>query len=112
STSALVVLGCVMMRKCHLNTCPVGIATQNPELRRAFMGKADYLVNFFRFLAEDVREHLAELGYRKMDEIIGRADLLERNPDVSHWKIDHIDLSELLAVPDASEEIPRRCVEK
>ena len=73
ATSALIVLGCVMMRKCHLNTCPVGVATQNPELRKRFHGKADYLVNYFRFLAEDVREYLAELGFRNLDEVIGES---------------------------------------
>jgi len=76
ATSALIVLGCVMMRKCHLNTCPVGVATQDPELRKRFMGKYEYLVNFFNFLAEEVREILAEIGVRSMDEIIGRADLI------------------------------------
>ena len=95
STSALIVLGCVMMRKCHLNTCPVGVATQNAELRKRFRGKADNLVTFFRFLAEEVREHLAELGFRKMDDIIGRVDLLERNPEINHWKIKNLDLSAL-----------------
>lgn len=99
ATSAVVVMGCIMMRKCHLNTCPVGIATQNPELRKQFRGKADYLVTFFRFLAEETREYLAELGYRKMDDIIGRANLLERNPEVNHWKIKNLDLSGLLTVP-------------
>ena len=94
STSALIVLGCVMMRKCHLNTCPVGVATQNAELRKRFRGKADNLVTFFRFLAEEVREYLAELGYRKMDDIIGRFDLLERNHDVNHWKIKNLDLKQ------------------
>ena len=92
ATSSLIVLGCVMMRKCHLNTCPVGVATQNEELRKRFRGKADNLVTFFRFLAEEVRENLAELGYRKLDDIIGRADLLERNPEVNHWKIKNLDL--------------------
>ncbi len=91
-------MGCVMMRKCHLNTCPVGVATQNPELRKRFMGKADYLVNFFRFLAEEVRENLAELGYKKIDDIIGRTDLLEKNHDVDHWKIKNLDLSGLLYI--------------
>src|SRR4030042_436545 len=92
ATSALIVLGCVMMRKCHLNTCPTGIATQNAELRKRFRGKADYLVTFFRFIAQEVREQLAELGYRKMDEIIGRFDLMERNPEVDHWKTRNLDL--------------------
>ena len=112
STAALIVLGCVMMRKCHLNTCPVGVATQNPELRKRFMGKADYLVNFFTFLAEDVREHLAELGYRSLDEVIGRFDLLERNPEVDHWKIKNIDLSGLLSAPAGPVSVPTHCVEK
>ena len=98
STSALIVLGCVMMRKCHLNTCPVGVATQNAELRKRFRGKADNLVTFFRFLAEEVREYLAELGFRKMDDIIGRFDLLERNPEVNHWKIKNLDLSGFLYI--------------
>jgi glutamate synthase (NADPH) large chain len=112
ATSALVVMGCVMMRKCHLNTCPVGVATQNPELRKRFMGKADYLVNFFRMLAEDVREYLAEAGFRSMDEIIGRFDLLERNPEVDHWKIRNLDLSGLLAMPEESATNAMHCVEK
>ncbi len=100
STSALVVLGCVMMRKCHLNTCPVGIATQNPVLRERFRGKVDNLVTFFLFLAREVREHLAELGYKKLDDIIGRSDLLERNTDVDNWKTRNIDLSGLIRLPD------------
>ena len=100
STSALIVMGCIMMRKCHLNTCPVGIATQNAELRKRFLGKADNVITFFQFIAEEVREYLAELGYKTMDEIIGRADLLERNPEINHWKIKNIDLSSLLTVPE------------
>jgi len=112
STSALVVLGCVMMRKCHLNTCPVGVATQNAELRKRFRGKADNLVTFFRFLAEEVREHLADLGYRKMDDIIGRLDLLERNPEIDHWKIRKLDLSGLLTLPEESAENAIHCVDK
>ena len=112
STSALIVLGCVMMRKCHLNTCPVGVATQNPELRKRFLGKADNLVTFFRFVAEEVREYLAELGYRKMDDIIGRLDLLERNPEVDHWKIKNLDLSRLLTLPPESNINAMHCVDK
>lgn len=102
ATSALVVLGCVMMRKCHLNTCPVGVATQNAELRKRFRGKADNLVTFFSFLAEEVRENLAQLGFRKMDDIVGRFDLLERNPEVNHWKIKNLDLNSLLHLPAES----------
>ena len=78
ATSALIVLGCVMMRKCHQNTCPVGVATQNEELRKRFHGRSEYLVNFFTFLAQEVREYLAEMGFTKMDDIIGRTDLIER----------------------------------
>ena len=112
STCALIVLGCVMMRKCHLNTCPVGVATQNPELRRRFMGKADNLVTFFRFLAEDVREHLAELGFNSMDEIIGRSDLLERNHDVDHWKTKNLDLSGILKLPEEAATNAKHCTDK
>jgi glutamate synthase (NADPH/NADH) large chain len=111
ATAALVVLGCVMMRKCHLNTCPTGVATQNAELRERFKGKADYLVNFFRFIAEDIREQLAEMGFRKLDEIIGRSDLLERNDAVNHWKTRNIDLSALLMMPHESVNGSLRCVE-
>ncbi len=109
STSALIVLGCVMMRKCHLNTCPVGVATQNPELRKRFRGKADNVVTYFKFLAEEVRELLAELGYKKMDDIIGRFDLLERNPEVNHWKIKNLDLSALLTQPTESFDNAMHC---
>jgi glutamate synthase (NADPH) large chain len=111
STSALIVLGCVMMRKCHLNTCPVGIATQNPELRKRFLGKADNVVTFFQFIAEEVREYLAELGFRNMDDIIGRSDLLERNPDVDHWKIRNLDLSSLITLPPEAGKHAMRCIE-
>ena len=112
ATSALIVLGCVMMRKCHLNTCPVGVATQNEELRKRFRGQADYLVTFFRFLAEEVREHLAQLGFRKLDDVIGRADLLERNQDITHWKISNIDLTGLLSMPAEAAHYPLHCIEK
>jgi glutamate synthase (NADPH/NADH) large chain len=112
ATSALIVLGCVMMRKCHLNTCPVGVATQNPELRKRFRGQVDSLVNYFRFLAEEVRENLAELGYRNMNDIIGRFDLLERNPDINHWKIKNLDLTGLLTLPKESAENAMHCVDK
>jgi glutamate synthase (NADPH/NADH) large chain len=109
STSALIVMGCVMMRKCHLNTCPVGVATQNPELRKRFHGKADNVVTYFKFLAEEVRELLAELGFKSMDEIIGRFDLLERNPEVNHWKIKNLDLSALLTKPAESSVNAMHC---
>ena len=99
ATSALIVLGCVMMRKCHMNTCPMGVATQNEELRKRFLGRSEYLVNFFTFLARDVREHLAELGYRSLDEVIGRADLIQRKPSDGIAKHDLIDLSRILHMP-------------
>lgn len=99
ATSALIVLGCVMMRKCHLNTCPVGVATQNVELRGRFKGDADYLVNFFTFMATEVREILAEMGFRSLDEIVGRTDLIVPKKDMEVAKINKADYSKLLALP-------------
>ena len=99
STSALIVLGCVMMRKCHLNTCPAGVATQNPELRKRFIGRSEYVVNYFRFIAQEIREYLAEMGFRKFEDIVGRADMLEVNPEVSNWKMKNIDFSNILYMP-------------
>lgn len=96
ATAALIVEGCILMRKCHLNTCPVGIATQDPELRKRFAGTADHLVNFFTFLAEDLREIMAELGFRTVDEMIGQTQFLELNPEFSHWKIDQLKLDPIL----------------
>ena len=100
ATSALIVLGCVMMRKCHMNTCPVGVATQDEELRKRFHGRHEYLVNFFTFLAEEVREYLAEMGFTSLDEIIGRADLLERKDIRSNPKYDLLDFSRLTYFPE------------
>lgn len=99
ATSALIVLGCVMMRKCHLNTCPVGVATQNPELRKRFLGRSEYVINFFRFLAQEIRETLAEIGVRSIDEIIGRSDLLRVKPDLQTPKTSHLDLSRIIHFP-------------
>jgi len=99
STSALIVLGCIMMRKCHLNTCPAGIATQNAELRKRFIGRSEYVINYFRFVAREIREYLAEMGFRSFDEIVGRTDLLEVNPEVGNWKMKNMDLSSLLYMP-------------
>ncbi|MET1248240.1 glutamate synthase large subunit [Sporolactobacillus sp. STCC-11] len=97
ATAPLVVLGCVMMRACHLDSCPVGIATQNPELRKNFMGKPEHIVNFMTFIAQDIREHLAALGYRSLNEVIGQAHLLRIKKEVhSHWKARTLDLSDLL----------------
>ncbi|MFM2292287.1 MAG: hypothetical protein RIS29_2100 [Bacteroidota bacterium] len=99
ATSALLILGCVMMRKCHLNTCPVGVATQDEQLRQKFTGKHEYLVNFFRFLAQDVREHLAEMGFRSIDEIVGRADLLVRKELEGPAKVGKVDLKKIMFYP-------------
>jgi glutamate synthase (NADPH) large chain len=110
ATSALLILGCVMMRKCHLNTCPVGVATQDEVLRKHFTGKHEYLVNFFKFLAQDVREHLAEMGYRNMDEIIGHAELLERKNIEGNAKIKKVDLSKIMFVPSDSANLALRHV--
>ena len=107
ATSALIVLGCVMMRKCHQNTCPVGVATQNEELRKRFHGRSEYLVNFFTFLAQEVREYLAEMGFTKMDDIIGRTDLIERKSVAGDPNPKHalIDFTKLLARIDNSAAI-------
>ena len=107
ATSALIVLGCVMMRKCHQNTCPVGVATQNEELRKRFHGRSEYLVNFFTFLAQEVREHLAEMGFTRMDDIIGRTDLIERKSVTNDPNPKHalIDFTKLLARVDNSAAI-------
>ena len=96
ATAALVVEGCIMMRKCHLNTCPVGMATQDTELRKLFTGDPDHVVNFFTFLAQELREIMAELGFRTVNEMVGRADMLRVRQDVDHWKIKKLDLSPIL----------------
>jgi len=97
ATAALISEGCIMMRKCHLNTCPVGVATQDPELRKRFTGEPEHVVNFFTFLATEVREIMAELGFRTINEMIGRRDILDMRKAVHHWKADNIDLSRLFA---------------
>lgn len=99
ATSALIVLGCVMMRKCHLNTCPVGVATQNEELRKRFIGRSEYLINYFNFLAEEVREHLASLGFTSLDQVVGRADLLKYVKSDNTEKMPKLDLSRLIYYP-------------
>lgn len=103
ATAALVVEGCIMMRKCHLNTCPVGVATQHEELRKRFTGDADYVVNFFRFLAQDLREVMAELGFRTVEEMVGRVDMLDKRDDIENWKYKSLDLSGLLYKEPADE---------
>jgi glutamate synthase (ferredoxin) len=110
ATAALVVSGCVMMRVCHLNTCPVGVATQDPELRKKFSGKPEFVENYFRFVAEEVRELMAQLGFRTMDEMIGRVDRLDVRPAVDHWKAKGVDLSTILYQPQLPEGASRRCV--
>ncbi len=97
ATAALVTAGCIMMRKCHLNTCPVGVATQNPELRALYTGKPEDVVNLFHFLAQDMREIMAELGFKTLDEMVGRVDLLEMSDLSNHWKFKHVDLSPILS---------------
>jgi glutamate synthase domain-containing protein 2/glutamate synthase domain-containing protein 3 len=103
ATSCLVVMGCIMMRKCHLNTCPMGVATQDPELRKRFIGKADYLVNYFTFLASEVREIMAELGFRKFEEMIGQVQYLKAKTDIKHWKAKGLNFSRVLAKPASRE---------
>ncbi|UJW36222.1 glutamate synthase large subunit [Saccharothrix sp. AJ9571] len=99
ATAPLVVAGCVMMRVCHLDTCPVGVATQNPELRERYTGQAEHVVNYFRFVAQEVRETLAELGFRTLDEAIGRTDVLETNEALEHWKAQGLDLGPVFEMP-------------
>jgi glutamate synthase (NADPH/NADH) large chain len=108
ATGALVCMGCVMMRKCHQNTCPVGVATQDPKLRACFTGRPEHLVNFCRFLAQDVRERLAALGLRSLDEAVGRSDLLETNEAVTFWKARGLDFSNVFYRPQT--QTPPRCV--
>jgi glutamate synthase (NADPH/NADH) large chain len=108
ATAPLVVSGCILMRVCHLDTCPVGVATQNPELRARFSGKAEYVVNFFEFLAQEVREYLSELGFRTLDEAIGHSELLGVDRAVEHWKASGLDLEPVLVGPVFDEDEPRR----
>ena len=108
ATAPLVVMGCVMMRVCHLDTCPVGVATQNPELRAKFSGKPEFVETFFEYIAQEVRELLAELGFRNLDEVIGHAELLDVERAVDHWKAEGLDLTPILHVPFADEATPRR----
>jgi glutamate synthase (NADPH/NADH) large chain len=110
ATAPLVVSGCIMMRVCHLDTCPVGVATQNPELRKKFSGKPEFVETFFTYIAEEVREHLAALGFRTIAEAVGHAELLDTSRAVEHWKASGLDLSPILHVPDLPEGTPRRCV--
>ncbi|MBA3771159.1 MAG: glutamate synthase subunit alpha [Ramlibacter sp.] len=112
ATAPLVVEGCIMMRKCHLNTCPVGVATQDPQLRKKFAGKPEHVVNYFFFVAEEVRQIMAQLGIRKFDELIGRSDLLDVKKGIAHWKAKGLDFSRLFAQPNVPAEVPRFNVEE
>ncbi|WP_120520819.1 glutamate synthase large subunit [Arthrobacter celericrescens] len=108
ATAPLVVSGCIMMRVCHLDTCPVGVATQNPELRSRFTGKPEFVVNFFEFLAEEVRELLAELGFRSLEEAIGHAEVLDSREAIDHWKADGLDLDPILHGLEFDDDVPLR----
>ncbi|MGH3189981.1 MAG: glutamate synthase-related protein, partial [Streptosporangiaceae bacterium] len=109
ASAPLVVSGCIMMRVCHLDTCPVGVATQNPELRARFSGKPEFVVNFFEFIAEEVREYLAMMGFRSIEEIIGRVDLLDAALAVDHWKASGLDLSRMLYRPQLPDDAALSC---
>ncbi|KON81346.1 glutamate synthase-related protein [Azoarcus sp. PA01] len=111
ATAPLVVEGCIMMRKCHLNTCPVGVATQDPELRKRFTGQPEHVVNYFFFVADEVRELMAELGIRRFDELIGRVDLLDMKKGIEHWKARGLDYSRIFHRPDVPASVSRRHVE-
>ncbi|MCG5525171.1 glutamate synthase large subunit [Ectothiorhodospira haloalkaliphila] len=108
ATAPLIVEGCIMMRKCHLNTCPVGVATQDPELRKRFTGKPEHVINYFFFVAEEVRRLMAKLGFRTMDEMIGQADRLEMRRAINHWKAKGLDYTKLLTRPDVGPEVAIR----
>ncbi|MDA0735196.1 MAG: glutamate synthase large subunit [Chloroflexi bacterium] len=112
ATAALVVSGCIMLRKCHLNTCSVGIATQDPELRERFAGQPEHLVNYFTFVAEELREIMAELGFRSVCDMVGRVDLLDSRKADNHWKAQGIDLSRLLCVPLGADDAATHCTEE
>ncbi|AEV75066.1 glutamate synthase family protein [Mycolicibacterium rhodesiae NBB3] len=111
ATAPLVVSGCIMMRVCHLDTCPVGVATQNPELRARFNGKPEFVENYFRFIAEDIRHYLAELGFRTIDEAVGQADMLDTDEGIAHWKSRGLDLAPVFAVPNSAERRRTRAQE-
>ncbi len=111
ATAPLVVQGCIMMRKCHLNTCPVGVATQDPLLRKKFSGQPEHVVNYFFFVAEEVREIMAQLGVRTFDQLIGRADRLDTRRGIEHWKARGLDFSRIFYLPQMPAEVPRLCVE-
>ncbi|MDE1921506.1 MAG: glutamate synthase large subunit [Candidatus Omnitrophica bacterium] len=108
STTALITVGCILLRKCHLNTCSVGVATQDPELRKKFDGKPEYVVNFFTFIAEEVRQIMAELGFRKFEDMVGRVDCLDTKDTIDHWKARGVDLTNVLHRPDVPKGVAVR----
>jgi glutamate synthase (NADPH/NADH) large chain len=106
ATAPLIAAGCIMMRKCHLNTCPVGIATQDPELRKRFTGKPEHVINYFFFIAEEVREMMAAMGFRTISEMVGRTDFLDKESAIEHWKARGLDFSKIFAKPKVSKDVP------
>ncbi len=112
ATAPLVTMGCVMMRVCNLDSCPAGVATQNPELRKRFKGKPEYVISFMRFIAQELREIMAQLGFRTVDEMVGRVDMLKKRDDLTNWKQEAIDLSPILYAPENAEGEPRHAARK
>ena len=110
ATTPLIAMGCIMMRKCHLNTCSVGIATQDPELRKRFQGQPEHVINFFFFLAEQVRQYMADMGFRTVDEMVGRVDMFDAKEAVDHWKAKGLDFSAILYNPPVPSRVARRCI--
>ncbi len=111
ATAPLIALGCIMMRKCHLNTCPVGVATQDPVLRKKFSGQPEHVINFFFYIAAEVRELMSEMGFRTIDEMIGRVDMIDMRDSVAHWKAKGLDLSSILYSPPTPGRVGRRCIQ-
>ena len=111
ATAPLITLGCIMLRKCHLNTCSVGIATQDPELRKRFAGQPEHIINFFFFVAEELREIMAEMGFRTINEMVGRMDRLDTREAIEHWKARGLDFSRLLKMPEVPDDIATYCCE-
>ncbi len=111
ATTPLITMGCIMIRKCHLNTCPVGIATQDPELRKRFQGEPEHVINFLFFIADQVREYMAKLGFRTVDEMVGRVDKLDTRPAIDHWKASGVDLASILYSPEMPARVARHCTQ-
>ena len=112
ATAPLISMGCIMLRKCHLNTCSVGIATQDPELRKQFAGKPEHVINYFFFVAEQMRAIMARLGFRTVDEMVGRVDMLDGSKAIEHWKARNLDLSRLLHMPETHSGVATYCSEE